>query len=79
MAFSPDERQVLLMAHSIGPKMVEYIELAGVSTLEDLARADARDLALEINARLGRPHINAMGIAALENAIAVARRHGNER
>lgn len=53
MTFSPRERQLLLKAHSIGPKMVDYIELAGIGSLDELARANARDLAFEINARLG--------------------------
>ena len=78
MTFAPEERQILLTAYSMGPKMVDYLERAGIDLLSDLACSDARKLALRINAMLGRPHINAAGVAALENAIAVARRHTEE-
>ena len=75
MAFAPEERKILLTAYSMGPKMVEYLEKVGIDALCEFARSDARELVLRTNAMLGRPHINAAGVAALENAIAVARRH----
>ena len=57
-----------------GPKTADYLEMIGIKTFEELASADARDLKLRINARLGRPHINEMGVRALENLIAAAAR-----
>lgn len=56
--------------------MVSYLERIGIESLADLANADARDLALRINVELGKRHINAMGVRALENLIQHARSRG---
>ncbi|GAB4227531.1 MAG: hypothetical protein Kow0032_06890 [Methyloligellaceae bacterium] len=63
-----------MRAHSIGPRMVSYLEMIGIERLEDLRDADAAELAFRINAELGRRHINAAGIKALENLIVLARK-----
>ena len=51
-----------MQVHSIGPKMILYFELIGIERLADLRNADARGLALRINAALQRNHINATGV-----------------
>ena len=73
MAIGEDEKQKMRQAHSIGPTMITYLELIGIEWLADLADADANELAFRINAELGRRHINATGVRALENLIAHAR------
>ena len=66
------ERQKMLRAHSIGPKMIAYLEEIGIERLADLKGADAGELAMRIDIALGRKHMNRLGIAALENLIALA-------
>ena len=56
--------------------MVSYLERIGIKNLADLTNADARELALRINVELGRHHINAAGVRALENLIEHARSKG---
>lgn len=73
---SEDERRKMLQAASIGPKMIGYLEEAGVEKLADLRGMDAHVLALAINAALGRRHINANGVRALENLIKLAEGEG---
>lgn len=68
------EKARMMRAHSIGPRMVSYLEMIGIERLEDLRDADAAELAFRINAELGRRHINAAGIKALENLIVLARK-----
>jgi hypothetical protein len=63
----------MLRAHSIGPKMIDYLELIGVERLSDLRGADPAELAFRINMELGRSHINATGGAALANLGALAK------
>ncbi len=50
--------------------MVGDLQEIGIERLENLTVANAEDLALRINATLGRRHINSTGIRALENLIA---------
>ena len=47
----------MLRAHSIGPKMIDYLEVIGIDALDEL----------------GRGPIKRMGITALDNLIALAR------
>lgn len=68
-----DDRQRMLRAHSIGSKMVDYLDAIGIKTFAELATADVAVLALRINAHLRRRHINRAGIAALQNLIARAK------
>lgn len=59
-------------AHSIGPRMLDYLAEIGVERLEDLAGADPAELAMRIDVALGRPHMNRMGVAALANLVGLA-------
>lgn len=72
---SPEERLKMLQAASIGPKMIGYLEEAGVEKLADLRGMDAQVLA--INAALGRKHINDMGVKALAALIEMAEGENN--
>ena len=67
-----NERQKMLRAHSIGPRMIAYLEEIGIERLADLKGADAGEIAMRIDIALGRKHMNRLGIAALENLIALA-------
>lgn len=71
--FSDDDRTIVLSAVSMGPKMVGYLEAAGVNTLAELAGREAGELALAINVALGKRRINSLGVAALANAVTLAR------
>lgn len=73
MTISAVERRKMLAAPSIGPKTIDWLDAIGIRALSDLRDADARELALRINAHLGRPHVNGNGIRALDNLIALAR------
>ena len=71
----PDsERQKMLRAHSIGPRMIGYLEEIGIERLSDLRGADADMLAMRIAVALGRKHMNRLGVEALRNLIALAER-----
>jgi len=72
MAINKAERQKMLRAHSIGSAMVRYLEAIGVERLSDLKGADAQTIALRMNAVFGRQHIDAQGVRALKNLIALA-------
>lgn len=76
MMIPSGERAKMLAADSIGERMVDYLERIGIRRLADLRGADPADLAFRINMELGRNHINATGITALANLIALA---GRER
>lgn len=69
------ERKAMLEAYSIGPKMITYLEEIGIERLADLEGADAGEIAMRIDIAFGRRHMNRLGVAALENLIALA----NER
>lgn len=68
------ERRKMLEAHSIGPRMIGYLQEIGIARLADLRGADAEELAMRINIALGRRHINGAGIAALKNLVELAGR-----
>ena len=70
-----NERKAMLEAYSIGPKMIAYLEEIGIERLADLKGADAGEIARRIDIAMGRKHMNRLGVAALENLIALA----NER
>ncbi len=69
---SEDERKSMLRAHSIGPKMIRYLEQIGIERLSDLRGADPRQIALRIDIAVGRKHMNSLGVAALRNLIDLA-------
>jgi nucleotidyltransferase/DNA polymerase involved in DNA repair len=66
------ERKKMLKARSIGAKMVEYLERIGIERLSDLRGADPHVIAMRIDVELGRKHMNAMGVAAIANLVALA-------
>jgi hypothetical protein len=70
----PAERARMLKAYSIGPRMIGYLEEIGIERLEDLAGADAEEVAMRIDVALGWKHINRLGIDALRNLIELANR-----
>jgi nucleotidyltransferase/DNA polymerase involved in DNA repair len=68
------ERRRMRKAHSIGPRMIAYLEEIGVRRLDDLVDADADDLAMRIDIVLGARRLNRLGIEALQNLIELAGR-----
>ena len=66
------ERRRMLRAHSIGPRMIAYLEEIGITRLDDLAGADALEIAMRIDIAVGHKHLNKWGIAALKNLIELA-------
>lgn len=68
----PDQNHPFLKAKSIGPKMVRYLEMVGISRFVDLLGLSPQDIALRINVELGERHINQQGVRALENLCALA-------
>ena len=74
IAIAEDERRKMLEAHSIGPRMIAYLELIGIERLADLKEQDASDIGFRINALLGRNHINCQGLRALKSLIDLAER-----
>ncbi|MFI0843880.1 hypothetical protein [Mesorhizobium sp. IMUNJ 23232] len=73
----PDEREKMLKAHSIGPKMLVYLEKIGIERLADLKGGDPHVIAMRIDVALERRHMNRLGVAALANLIELANRDGN--
>lgn len=74
----PGEKARMLRAHSIGPRMIAYLEEIGIECLADLAGAEAEQIAMRIDIALGRKHINRLGIEALRNIIEMANREGGK-
>ena len=68
------EREKMLKAHSIGPRMISYLEEIGVETLAELGGADPHELAMRIDIALGRKHMNRLGVEALRNLVELAER-----
>ena len=52
----PRERVRMLRAYSIGPKMIGYLDEAGITRLEDLVGADALEIAMRIEIAVGHKH-----------------------
>ena len=68
------ERRRMLRAHSIGPRMIAYLEEIGVERLDDLVDADPHEIAMRIDIVLGTRRLNRFGIEALQNLIELAGR-----
>ena len=66
------ERQKMLRAHSIGPRMLEWLQEIGIERLADLKGADAGEIAMRINIALGHRRLNCMGVSALRSLIELA-------
>ena len=71
------EKKELLKVPLFGPRMIEYLELVGISALDELAEQSPEELQARINQKLGFRHINRMGLKALDNAIAYAMDRGD--
>ena len=71
---SDAERHKMLNAHSIGPRMIAYLDEIGIERLADLRGADPHEIAMRIDIALGRKHMNRLGIDALANLIELANR-----
>ncbi|BBD39697.1 hypothetical protein N7E70_008310 [Aminobacter sp. NyZ550] len=69
---SDDERKSMLRAHSIGPKMISYLQDIGITRLDDLKGADPLEIVMRIDISVGRKHMNSLGVAALRNLIELA-------
>jgi predicted flap endonuclease-1-like 5' DNA nuclease len=75
LRFSQAEREVLLAVKGVGPGVVSRLEQIGVASLADLARRDAREICLEVSARLGTTcwRNSPKALAAVVGAIEAAR------
>ncbi|WP_439502501.1 hypothetical protein [Aminobacter ciceronei] len=69
---SDDERKSMLRAHSIGPKIISYLQDIGITRLDDLKGADPLEIVMRIDISVGRKHMNSLGVAALRNLIELA-------
>ena len=69
---SQQERVKMLRAHSIGPKMVEYLDRSGIRTFDELASRDADSLLLQMHVETG-VRLNKMGLNALANLVTLAK------
>lgn len=69
---SDDERKSMLRAHSIGPKMISYLQDIGITRLDDLKGADPLEIVMRVDISVGRKHMNSLGVAALRNLIELA-------
>lgn len=65
------ERQNMMRAYSIGPKMVDYLERSGIEKLADLVGRDPQSLILQIEVETG-VRLNKMGLDALANLVELA-------
>lgn len=73
MPLSPEDRAKIEAVYLCGPKTADFLEMIGIKSFEALADADAQELRLAVNAHLGKPFINAMGVRAFQNAIDAAK------
>ena len=64
----------MLRAYSIGPRMIHYLEQAGIERLEDLAGADPGEIVMRIDIASGRRPLNRFGREAVRNLIELANR-----
>ena len=67
-----EERRKILQAHSIGPRMLVYLEEIGIGRLCDLKGASVDEIVMRIDIVLGRRKLNKFGIEAVRNVIALA-------
>jgi hypothetical protein len=68
----PKERARMLRAYSIGPRMIHYLEEAGIERLEDLVGADPGEIVMRIDIASGRRPLNRFGREAVRNLIELA-------
>ncbi|MEM1081929.1 MAG: helix-hairpin-helix domain-containing protein [Pseudomonadota bacterium] len=53
MRFNDDERQRLLEAHGVGPRVIDRLEQIGISSLHELAQCRAEVLCAQISHAIG--------------------------
>jgi hypothetical protein len=68
----PEDRAAILKAHSIGPRMVQWLEEAGYLRLADFREETPEGIAMRMEALAG-VRMNGNGINALRNLVALAR------
>ena len=68
----PGERARMLRAYSVGPRMIHYLEQAGIERLEDLVGADPGEIVMRIDIASGRRRLNRFGHEAVRNLIELA-------
>lgn len=68
MGMNEQERQKIARAHSIGPKMIQWIEAAGYQRLDEFRGQNANDLAFRIEIETGIK-MNGNARKALQNLI----------
>lgn len=78
MSLTARERDILLAAKGVGPKVVERLEQLGYQTLSQLAQANAGDITRQLAAMLGTTcwRNSPQARAAITNAIEAARQDG---
>ena len=72
MPLTAEDRAKIEAVYLCGPRTADFLEMIGIESFEALADADAHALRLAVNAHLGRPFINAMGVRAFQNVINAA-------
>lgn len=80
MAFSANERAVLLGIKGVGPAVIARLEQMGISSLADLAQRDAETICASAAAILGATcwKNSPQARTAINAAIAAAVRHRSE-
>lgn len=75
MSFSYTEREILLSAKGIGPKVIQHLEQNGIESLCALAKFDATELCTRISLNLKAScwRNSPQARAALTSAIDIAR------
>jgi hypothetical protein len=64
----------MMRAYSIGPRMIHYLEQAGIERLEDLVGADPGEIVMRIDIASGQRPLNRLGHAAVRNLVELANR-----
>lgn len=75
MAFSDNEKNLLLAVKGVGHKVIERLEQQGIDSLEELAKANASDITKHVAALLGSScwKNSPQALAAIYGAIDMAK------
>ncbi len=75
MAFSDNEKNLLLAVKGVGHKVIERLEQQGIDSLEELAKANASDITKYVAALLGSScwKNSPQALAAIYGAIDMAK------
>ena len=76
MPFSSNEREALLKAKGVGPKVIERLEQMGIESFEQLKKANVQDIVSAASAIVGLScwKNSPQARTAIEAAIAAAKR-----